>query len=497
MKRTAKSLASFTLALILLLALLPGNVFAAGNSMVDATRAVFDRTYNGELTDSNAQDFYSVILPSSGRLSFSATANMEFIRYILYDSDGHEFWSNSYNWNSASQRSNASIETDLTKGTYYVCICKDGYWSYTDHARNGTYSFSVSFTSAKENFTETGWGTDNSMASAHAVSFGQTYQGQIASNDDQDFFRFVLSSSGRFDFSAIANMEFIRYILYDSDGHEFWSNNYNWNSVTKLSTANTETYLTKGTYYLCVCKDGYWNYTDHARTGTYSLSASFVSSRESFTETGWGINNSQADASTISIGRSYKGQIAENDTADFYRFDLATKDAITFSASAQMEFVRYILYNSSGDEIWSYSYNWNSNSYESTAKIERELEKGAYYLCITQDGYWNYTHHERTGTYSFNLTDSTPGAIATVTATASAGKTSVSWTTSENATAYIIQRRVKDGDTWTTLKSNVTGLSYEDTTGVAGTVYQYRVRGRNGTKYGPFKVSSVVRALAA
>ncbi len=90
-----------------------------------------------------------------------------------------------------------------------------------------------------------------------------------------------------------------------------------------------------------------------------------------------------------------------------------------------------------------------------------------------------------------------PGAISSVTAKAEAGKVTVSWTASQNATAYIIQRRVKDGDTWTTLKSNVAGLSYEDTTGEAGTVYQYRVRGRDGTSYGPFKVSSVVRAQAA
>ncbi len=90
-----------------------------------------------------------------------------------------------------------------------------------------------------------------------------------------------------------------------------------------------------------------------------------------------------------------------------------------------------------------------------------------------------------------------PGAIASVTAKAEAGKTTVTWSASSGAAAYIIQRRVKDSADWTTLKSNVTGLSYVDTTGVADTVYQYRVRGRDGTSYGSFKVSSVVRAQAA
>ena len=90
-----------------------------------------------------------------------------------------------------------------------------------------------------------------------------------------------------------------------------------------------------------------------------------------------------------------------------------------------------------------------------------------------------------------------PGAIASVTAKAEPGKIVVTWSASANAKQYILQRRVKDATTWTTLKSTIAELKYEDTTGTAGTVYQYRVRGRNGTTYGPFKTSSVVRALAA
>jgi hypothetical protein len=90
-----------------------------------------------------------------------------------------------------------------------------------------------------------------------------------------------------------------------------------------------------------------------------------------------------------------------------------------------------------------------------------------------------------------------PGAIAEATAAAAPGRIVLQWTAAENATAYIVQRRVKGSDTWTTLKSNVTGLRYVDSACVAGTVYQYRVRGRNGTNYGPFKVSGVILALAA
>ncbi len=101
----------------------------------------------------------------------------------------------------------------------------------------------------------------------------------------------------------------------------------------------------------------------------------------------------------------------------------------------------------------------------------------------------------KTGT-SVTALAAVPGAISSVTTKAEAGKITVNWVKATNAAQYIIQRRVKDGTVWTTLKSNIVTTTYEDTTGTAGTIYQYRVRGRNGTTYGPFKLSSVVRFIA-
>ena len=109
----------------------------------------------------------------------------------------------------------------------------------------------------------------------------------------------------------------------------------------------------------------------------------------------------------------------------------------------------------------------------------------------------DYGPFKASGVVRFPAENTAPGAISAVTASAAPGKITVTWTASSGAAAYIIQRRVKDSDTWTTLKSNVTGTSYVDAACVAGTVYQYRVRGRDGREYGPFRVSSVVRALAA
>lgn len=74
---------------------------------------------------------------------------------------------------------------DLTKGTYYFVVERDG--SYT-----GNYSFKLDFNSAGESFTETGSGSNNTMSSANTINVNNKYNGQIAKNDEKDFYRFTL-----------------------------------------------------------------------------------------------------------------------------------------------------------------------------------------------------------------------------------------------------------------------------------------------------------------
>ena len=92
------------------------------------------------------------------------------------------------------------------------------------------------------------------------------------------------------------------------------------------------------------------------------------------------------------------------------------------------------------------------------------------------------------------MAGSTPGDISKVTVSASSGKITVSWTASSGAAGYIVQRKVKGSSAWENLSTNVTELSYVDKSVKAGTVYQYRIRPRNGSIYGNFKASAEVTA---
>ena len=94
------------------------------------------------------------------------------------------------------------------------------------------------------------------------------------------------------------------------------------------------------------------------------------------------------------------------------------------------------------------------------------------------------------------MSGSAPCAVSSVTVTAAAKKITVSWGTAEGAATYIVQRKERGSDTWTTLNSNVKEMNYVDTTGEVGKVYQYRVRSRNVSAYGPFKASAEVGFMA-
>ena len=297
--------------------------FAAGNSISTATNISTGTTYSGSITSSNTIDYYKFTIGSSGRITLTATAGMRWIYYCIYDSAGNELWYVNPNWNSTTELISTSETIDLTKGTYYFAAKQDG--SYT-----GNYSFRLNFDTAGESFTEVGSGSNNSMNSASTISVNTNYKGQIAKNDEKDFYKFTLASSGRIAISATAKMQWIYYYVYDSSGNQLWSQNPNWNSTTESISTSEIIDLTKGTYYFVVSRDGSY-------TGNYSFKLGYTNANESFTETGSGSNNTMASANSITLNTTYRGQLALNDEKDFYRFTLSSSTKVNFTATANVK----------------------------------------------------------------------------------------------------------------------------------------------------------------
>lgn len=448
-----------TIAILATVAVIPSS--AAGSSISSASKISFGSTYNDSITESAPKDFYSMTLSSSGEITLSFNAQMQAVDLYLYDTNGTEIWKNtSVNANSASGMIAYNVSFDLTKGTYYFGVVKD-------YNRTGDYSFSFSFASSNEYFTETGTGTDNAIGSANNIAFNYTYKGQIALNDNKDFFKIELPSSGTLNLQFNAKISNVDLYLFNQNGEEVWKNSSldATNSTGEISYNNSLN-LTKGIYFLGIVKD-------YIHTGNYSFNLSFTSANESFTETNYGTNNSMDTAESITLNTIYQGQIALIDDKDFYKFTLASSSNINLSLNAKINAVDLYIYDNTGKEVWKNNYiSASNNSGEIAFTTKIDLTKGTYYLGIIKD----YTS---TGTYNFSL--STNGSVITPPDTPTAKTlSSISVITLPKKTDYSIGESL-----------DTTGMAvkakYSD--GTSAVVTNYRVSGFDSSKAGTSVVS--------
>ncbi len=231
----------------------------AASNLDGATAISFGTIYKGSITETVDTVAYKFTLASSGSVTLNSTANMRWVEYCVYDASGDKIWSTTEYWNSVSEVSTTSVKLDLVKGTYYFCV--------SESDSTGTYQFKLTYSSAGESFVETQSSMNNSLATANAITLGKTYKGQIADNDEKDFYKFSISSDMVLNLNATANIHCVNYYLYDSSGSEVKSMEYiYWDDTTEVSVTDEDLVLSKGTYYFCVCQPSYSSYT-----GNYSF----------------------------------------------------------------------------------------------------------------------------------------------------------------------------------------------------------------------------------
>ena len=286
MKKQLKRTVSVLLTIIMVLsmvAVMPMTAEAAGNSFSGATNYSLGSTVSGNISQTNSEDYYTFTLSTSGRINLIATSYMSWIYYYIYDSNYNRVYYWNRSWDGTTNVCSTNETIDLTSGKYYFVVARDG--SYT-----GNYNFRLNFTSSNETFKEVQNGNNNTYLSANSISFNQQYFGQIAENDEVDYYKFNLSS-GKITLSANAYMTWIYYYIYDSNFYrvQYW--NPLWNSTSGVSNLYTELDLSPGTYYFVVAGGG-------LNTGNYN----FTFSKSLPAPTSVKLNKSSI---TLNVGASY------------------------------------------------------------------------------------------------------------------------------------------------------------------------------------------------
>lgn len=220
----------------------------------------------------------------------------------------------------------------------------------------------------------------SSFESVSQIQFDNIYNN--ISNGKSQFYSFILPNSGHVKIEINGNIENLNGTIYDSSQKYLCGFSTVWNEFSQSISYVYDVDLTKGKYYLVFQNS----------SGKYSINLRFTDAMESFTENGNGLNNSIYSAVPISIGISYRGQIAQNDSSDVYRIDIQKSGIYTLNADANMQCVDYTLYDISGNVVWNYSSGHNFNK---EIKISRNisLEIGKYYFNVSQRNF--------SGIYSF------------------------------------------------------------------------------------------------
>lgn len=368
---------------------------------------------SGTLSNTAKTKEFTVTLTGAGRLTIDVSAGLDLILYI-YDGTTS---SNSYERHFIDKGSEQLVY-DLKAGTYTLEFRRQSLGT------SGSFSFNTGFVSANETYTAEN-DTINAVRAGQAVPFGSFINGQMAWNDEEDYYKIVLSSSGRLSVNVHSDVEMIGICLNDPDNDD-----YEW--LDRRMEKGDDSYrydLSAGVYYL-----EFSRYSSND-TGTYSFKLSFAASGETYT----GDNdsfNAVRNSAAVPLKKTIKGHIAYNDSDDYYKIVIPAKARYSFRVGSNISRVGFRLYDSKENAVQDASYYTYHSHDKGSKSYIYVLDPGTYYLIFERNSRYE------TGTYHFRINVSVPKpAIKSV----SKGRKcfTVKWGKKSGITGYQIQYGTK------------------------------------------------------
>lgn len=419
--------------------------FSAGHGSITSYNTISaGKSYNGLFALNDEKTFYRLSLGSAGRLALRGACYVSSCTVYVYDASGNERWSATYWRDSVTGRADFSENLDLTAGTYYI--------AFTNRGNYGKFNFSTSFTSAGESFPEGQNGTDNVPETANKAQGGKTYKGQVALNDDKDFYKFEATGSGTVTVQGTSYAT-VSVHAYNEQMEEVVDRTFWVDSGTGRVNFKVTFDVAKGAFWVCVGK--------HSGTGNYSFSVSGP------------VGTSSTPSSKLPAPSGLKLQAVEKVGAkvSWGRVSGADGYVVMRAVAGTGKYVKVGTVNSGA----------------ATSFTDRSASSGTLYdysvIAFTKSGS-TYTR----GEWAAHKTVRTAPAAPKITSvSSSASGVRLTWTKCSGASGYVIMRAPAGSSSYVKVGSVNSGsaVSFTDATAAAGKTYNYSVIGfvKNGSTY--------------
>ncbi len=225
----------------------------------------FAKKITGHFAVSESQELYKFRITESGRF-YVVAGSMPRVQFWILDKNGAQIAYTGYNPNVGDSKT--QIVTDLVPGTYYLQINDLPIsTSRTSPYYRGVYTFTPKFKPSGETYT---YKNDSikQVKSKDALTLCKTVKGQLALNDEADYFKIYIPKTGNYNLTVTADSRYGSYTfpLESLQNASGTPQSYSYYSMDKADPPVRTYYyknLAKGTYYIHFAKGN--------ATGPYSF----------------------------------------------------------------------------------------------------------------------------------------------------------------------------------------------------------------------------------
>ena len=355
-------------------------LFVPAFASFDTAAAIeMDKAYSDSITSDDGEDYFKFTTEKYGRVRIYFSTSMRPFTVSIYDAKGEEVKT----WvTTRSTSGDVVLSHAMDAGTYYLKVTGEGLLGALG-AATGAYEFRLTFTAETKGQSETDADKNNNLAAAKDLKSGSTFSGKILDEGEEDFYKFVLSTSGAVTVKFTSKMEYYGIYLLNANGDSIWSDDNNqWDSSKKQRKDEFKLELSAGTYYIkvnAVGSKGTLIKRAVNSTGNYSFTYSFKSAGQTSAEP----NNSIVSPNKISLDKKVAGHLSITDGSDYFEINLSKKGTFMVGFVSYLPSYNIRVLNADNKEVWSSKDNKLDEKASSRKDLhEFDLAAGKYFIVV-------------------------------------------------------------------------------------------------------------------